>query len=1556
MCTTSVLAVVLACIGFAPPAGAATMTDDYGVILDDGSGSWGVTANDGEPDPDGVDYVEVTSGPDTSCSWICGSGTRIYVDASSAPSPPSGILSIGYDLIDGDTFDVIGSAHLELAVVPDHLELTSGNGEMTVSWPGLPAGIGGVNITYDTHYVSDHGSGSHHFSTSGTASKTFTGLTNGTAYYVYATPFYHGVDLEAGCGGYPCGLTGQVTPRAGNNPPVAVDDTVSLVDSGPKTFFPADNDTDGDSDSLDITGHTTPAHGTATCDTSSCEYTPAGAPVDDTFDYTVSDGYGGTDTGTIHLVARNATAANDTAATFVDEPVSVDVLANDTGTRSDDYVDLDAPAGVDAYWDDELRQAVITGSTTGTFTVPYTLYDTDGDELASAHVTVTVGAARPLFASDDSGESTELDVPVDIFPSDNDHILAAGFPLSNAGTSITVQPTHGTAVLTFSPQYYYGPNGEGTGSLQNLPEIHYTPNPHFLGTDHLTYQLTDAQGHTDTAVVTIAVEVPGIYFVDATPGIGSADLDFFFSSSPAVDDVMACYTVGSDRTTVPAAPTDRTACAHEIALPAGTPTSYHWNGLTNDVYYSVSIWVHSDDGTPGGVWSDPRHHSFRPGVRPVTDLKGDGGASNLQLSWSNPSAPQDSTGTTVRYSTTAQPATPTDGAGVRVGPGLTSASVTGLPPGTYYVSVFSTNTGTYGDPRTVTLKVEAGNHAPVATADTITLDQNSFGSAAVLANDTDADADPLDLKSYTQPAHGSVDCFGDSASGNDWVCRYEPIVNYYGTDTFTYVAWDHRFGESTATVNVTVNQINTAPYASDDSMIATTAKSTPVDLTQDAGDLEDDTLTYTIVTPPAHGTLTCPAPNTGLCSYTSAAAYTGPDSFVWKATDDGTNPPNLSSANATMSITVVANQSPTVSDQQVSANNGVAKTFSIATGASDPDGDTLTFSKVSDPQKGAVTCTTAGSCTYTAAGDASGQDSFNFQASDGHGGTAAGSVLIDITHTNRAPVAGDTTAATTNATPLVTNVGSLSADPDGDALSYSLVSGPTGTNAGTVSCSGSSCTYTPSASFTGTTSYTYQASDGALTDNGVVTINVTQANRAPSAVNDSGTAQPAQQITINVKANDSDPDGDPLTFALNNQAVHGTASCTAGGSCTYQSTAGYTGQDQFTYTVSDDHGHSAGATVTINVSNLNHAPVANDATRATDNGGPFTIDLTALTTDADAGDQLTWTKVDGPTPASSGALACTSAGQCTFTPASGFTGQMTFHYKANDGHADSNTATVTVNVAQANRAPHAVDDAATTRVDTPVTVDVLANDTDADDNPLTFTKVTDPAHGSVSCSTTPCVYTPSSGFAGSDSFTYKANDGTADSNVATVHITVVANRAPVATSDSLTTTANRAASVDVGSNDTDADGDTLTYAKGTDGAHGTVTCTGAGSCTYTPVTGYVGSDSFTYTVNDGLGGAATGTVSVSVTALHFVFSAPPKVTGTAKVGKTLTAKKGTFTPSAAKVTYTWLRNGKAIKGAKSAKYKLTKKDRGKHISVKLTYKAPATVTLSKTVKVTKRIA
>ena len=190
-----------------------------------------------------------------------------------------------------------------------------------------------------------------------------------------------------------------------------------------------------------------------------------------------------------------------------------------------------------------------------------------------------------------------------------------------------------------------------------------------------------------------------------------------------------------------------------------------------------------------------------------------------------------------------------------------------------------------------------------------------------------------------------------------------------------------------------------------------------------------------------------------------------------------------------------------------------------------------------------------------------------------------------------------------------------------------------------------------------------------------------------------------------------------------------------------------------------------------------------------------------------------------------------------------------------------------------NAAPVGVADSYTTPKGQTLSVPapgVLANDTDAESNALTAGDVTQPAHGVVSLAANGSfTYVPDEGYAGPDSFTYKANDATSTSAATTVSITVQAaqNTAPVATGDAYSTVAGEAMSVaapGVMTNDTDGEGDALTATRTSVPVNGTVTLRADGSFTYTPDAGFVGKDQFTYTVSDGSATSAPATVTITV--------------------------------------------------------------------------------------------
>src|SRR5207244_4081110 len=369
-------------------------------------------------------------------------------------------------------------------------------------------------------------------------------------------------------------------------------------------------------------------------------------------------------------------------------------------------------------------------------------------------------------------------------------------------------------------------------------------------------------------------------------------------------------------------------------------------------------------------------------------------------------------------------------------------------------------------------------------------------------------------------------------------------------------------------------------------------------------------------------------------------------------------------------------------------------------------------------------------------------------------------------------------------------------DADGDTLTFSIVAGPLH---GALSGVAPNVTYTPATNYNGADSFTFKANDG-MVDSSAATVSLTV-----TAVNDAPLAN-AQSVTLAEDASKAitlsapDVDGDTLTFRIVGGPAHGALSGVAP-NVTYTPAANYNGPDSFTFKANDGTLNSNVATVTLTVTPVNDAPVATAQSVTTNQDTAKAMTLTA--TDVD-GDTLTYAVVTAPTHGTLSGVAP----NLTYTPAAGHNGPDSFTIKANDGTVDSSAATVSLTVTAVNDAPVANAQTVTTAEDTAKAIVLTATDVDGD--PLTYAIVAGPAHGTLSGVAPTVTYTPAANYNGPDSFTFKGNDGTLNSNIAMVTITVTAvNDAPVATAQSVTTNQDTAKAISLTA--TDVDGDTLTY-------------------------------------------------------------------------------------------------------------------------------------------------
>jgi len=282
-------------------------------------------------------------------------------------------------------------------------------------------------------------------------------------------------------------------------------------------------------------------------------------------------------------------------------------------------------------------------------------------------------------------------------------------------------------------------------------------------------------------------------------------------------------------------------------------------------------------------------------------------------------------------------------------------------------------------------------------------------------------------------------------------------------------------------------------------------------------------------------------------------------------------------------------------------------------------------------------------------------------------------------------------------------------------------------------------------------------------------------------------AEDSGTTNLNVLVNDSiTPDtGEALTITeVGVGSESGAITIVGGSSINYEPAPDFFGTEIFTYTVNDSApGADYTATVTVTVTPVNDPPLANnDTLTVTEDCDTTTLDLLANDLVApDTSETLTITTV--VIGSAGGITALADGSSIDYKPAPDFFGTEIFTYTINDGTPGSDdTATVTVTVTPVNDPPVAVDDAYSVYEDNTLTIaasGVLTNDSDIDRDPITAALVSNVSSGTLSLNADGAfTYTPDANFYGKDSFTYKANDGSLDSKIATVTITVTTPATP----------------------------------------------------------------------------------------------------------------------------------------------------------------------------------
>ena len=1223
----------------------------------------------------------------------------------------------------------------------------------------------------------------------------------------------------------------DVTPV--NDVPVAADDIFAgdedtqiagnvLADNG------AGADADIDGDALNVSLASDVSNGTLVLNANgSFTYTPDpdfnGA---DSFTYTVNDGTVDGTTATVTLTVGAVNDAPETAAAAGNgsedaASIAVALSGSDPDGSVASFRILGLPANGTLYSDAALSNPIAASDTvaaTGNVASVYFVPDADYsgtpsftyaaiDDLgqqdstpATATITVSpvddapVANADSFTVAEDSG-ATVLDVLA------NDTDIDAGPKLIQSVS----QPANGTVVIT-----------NGGADLSFTPDADF--NTDDAADQSFTYTLNDGSTATVTVTVTPVNDAPV-----AADDIFAGDED-----AQIVGNVLA------DNGSGPDADIDGDALTVSLATDVSNGTLVlNANGSFTytpdpDFNGADSFSYTVNDGTVDGTTATVTLNVGAVNDAPVANADSYSTTEDTPLTIPAPGVLLNDTDVDGDPLTSAIVTGPTNGSLTLNADGsftyTPDANFSGADSFTYTV-----NDGTVdGNTATVNLTVGAVNDAP-ETAPAAGNGSEDAASIAVALSGSDPDGSVASFRILGLPANGTL--YSDAAlsnpiaasgtvaaTGNAASVYFVPDADYNGTPSFTYAAiGDLGQQDATpATASITVTPVDDAPVAVADSFtVAEDSGATTLDVLANDTDVDAGPKLIQSVSQPANGTVVITNGGADL-SFTPDADFNtdgaADQSFTYTLNDGST---------ATVTVTVTpVNDAPVAADDIFAGDEDaqIAGNVLADNGAgadADIDGDALTVSLASDVSNGTLVLNANGSFTYTPDPDFNGSDSFTYTVNDGTVDGTTATVTLTVGAVNDAP---ETAPAAGNGSEDAASIAvALSgSDPDGSVASFRILGLPSNGTLysdaaltsqvavnDTVAATGNAASvyFVPDADYNGTPSFTYAAIDDLGQQDSTpatATINVTPVDDAPVAVADSFTVTEDSGATVlDVLANDTDIDAGPKLIQSVSQPANGTVVITNGGAdLSFTPDADFNTDDaadqSFTYTLND----GSTATVTVTVTPVNDAPVAADDTFSGNEDAQIAGNVLADNgsgPDADIdGDTLT---VSLASDVSNGTLVLNANGSFTYTPDPDFNGTDSFTYTVNDGTVDGTTATVTLTVGAVNDAPVTNADSYSATEDTPLAVDanlgVLANDTDAENDPLTAVLVTGPGNGSLALNADGSfTYTPDADFSGTDSFTYKANDGTADGNTETVTINV----APVADGAIISTSAVSSAS------------------------------------------------------------------------------------------------------------------------------------------------------------------
>ncbi len=769
------------------------------------------------------------------------------------------------------------------------------------------------------------------------------------------------------------------------------------------------------------------------------------------------------------------------------------------------------------------------------------------------------------------------------------------------------------------------------------------------------------------------------------------------------------------------------------------------------------------------------------------------------------------------------------------------------------------------------IAVTPQNDVPVALPEAYTLSEGATIQQNLAFNDSDAE-NRLDLDGIALtvlPVNGSVILNGDGT------IDYSHDGSETTSDTFRYTIDDLDGATSNSVaVSLTITLSNDSPVANIESFAVDEGSVNTLDLAANDTDEENRLDVDSILTSggPSHGSIV--VNGDGTVDYMHDGSETTVDSFSYTINDLDGATSNL----VTVGLTITPrNDAPVAVVESYTVDEGSITTLDLSANDTDAENrlDVNSIVISGGPSHGSVVVNGDGTVDYTHDGSETTADSFSYTINDLDGATSnLVTVGLTITPQNDAPVAvvESYTVNEGSITTLDLSANDTDAENRLDVNSIVISGGP---SHGSVVVNGDGTVdYTHDGSETTADSFSYTINDldGATSNLVTVGLTITPQNDAPVAVVESFTVDEGSVTALDLAANDTDAENrlDVNSIVISGGPSHGSIVVNGDGTIDYTHDGSETTADSFSYTINDLDGATSNlVAVGLTITPQNDAPVAVVESYTVDEGSVATLDLSVNDTDAENRLDVNSIVVSGGP--SHGSIVVNGDGTVDYTHDGSETTADSFSYTINDlDGATSNLVTVGITITPQNDTPVAVVESYTVDEGAITTLDLSANDTDAE-NRLDVDSIVisgGPMHGAISINGDGTVdYTHDGSETTADSFNYTIKDlDSATSNLVTVGLTITPqNDAPVAFTDSFTVAEGSITNFALMANDADAENqlDLTSIEITNDPPNGSLVVNGDGSVDYAHDGSETTADSFSYTVRD-LDGAISNIVTVGI--------------------------------------------------------------------------------------------